>query len=120
EVFNYLEIPLFLKAGLPFGSGLKGSLMAGFSYSMVLSADLFDNYTYSYPNGTPTSDHHFYTNGAVLNEKSLVFGIELEYGDFLLDTRWDLGLNPVFQYGFNVDNNVTSDVISVLAGYRIF
>jgi hypothetical protein len=105
---NYFEIPLLLKAHAPLGPQIIGSLSAGPSLGMLLSA----NNHYSFLQGGSGNEA---LNAAGL-DWGIMFGAGIDLDRFLLDVRYDLGLSAVYQDFFK---GATNSVLSLEVGYRI-
>lgn len=115
EQYNYLEMPILLKASIPLNSDFKLSLLTGPSAALLLAGEVTDILTNPppYENGTvsvPMTNLNTFDFG-------WVFGLEGEYDQFIVDLRWTAGLTPIYQSATG-GNNTNNNVISLQAGYR--
>jgi len=108
--FDYVEVPLLLKAHTTLSPHLTGSLSVGPEAGFLLSAD----YHYAWT-GANNATGDFPLNGVGV-DWGLLFGAGLELDSFLLDLRYDLGLTSVFQ---NFPTGPENSVLSLQVGYRI-
>jgi hypothetical protein len=108
--YNYLEIPLLLKAYTPLLPHLAGSLSVGPDFEIPLTTYLHQNITGAVENNSNQAMND------VGSDWGAMFGAGLELDGFLLDLRYDLGLTSVLK---NVSNGPQNSVLSILMGYRI-
>lgn len=111
--FNYLEIPILLRAQLELAPDLNGSFLIGPSFAFLLNASA--NIVYSNGTNLPPSEHYSITQTNTFN-LSGILGVELESNHWLLDLRYSRGLTNVFQDDVIMiaDNDLSLDI-----GYRI-
>ncbi len=114
QVYNYLEIPLLLKAQTGLVPGLKGYLLAGPALSFLL------NETTSLTGGpspnVSVDDTKFFPNSSW----SLAFGGGVEFQGILLDIRYDLGLDSALSTGFPNRTYGQLNALTFDLGYRLF
>jgi len=112
-LYEYLEIPLLLKAQTELVPGLKGYLLAGPALAFLLT----ETTTVTGPGaGASANDTRFYPN----TEWSLAFGGGVEFQGFLLDIRYDLGLDSASQTQFPNSQYGQNNALSFDLGYRLF
>lgn len=106
--YDYLEIPVLLKAHTLLSPHLTGSLSVGPEVAFLLGA----NEHYSIPSYA-TGDEA-YNNGSGF-DWGVLMGAGLELDGLLLDLRYDRGLFSANQYAKGPSNSV----LSLQLGYRI-
>lgn len=109
DTYNYLEIPVLLKAATNLGPGIKGSLSVGPEFSFLL--DYNEYFSIAFDGLTGSSQPSFVSNF----EAGAVFGAGIELEPILLDLRYDRGLTSVYTVG----PAVTNSVLALEVGYRI-
>ena len=116
--FQYLEIPLLVKTPITLSSGLKGYLLTGPSLSILLNetTTLSQVANGNVPAFSESVDDTRYFPGT---DWGLVFGGGVEFMNFLLDVRLDLGLDPASEKGYIGSSTITNNVLSFEVGYRI-
>lgn len=118
NTYDYLEIPLLIKTNLVLGPGWKGYLFAGPSMAFLvgetntLTVNASGNVPYSQVN---VDDTGFYP----ITEWSLIFGIGVEYKNFLLEFRQERGLDSASP---NYDSDRSygqNNAVCFQLGYRL-
>lgn len=114
QVYNYLEIPLLLKAQTGLVPGLKGYLLAGPALSFLL------NETTSLTGGPNPNVSVDETKYFPNSSWSLAFGGGVEFQGFLLDIRYDLGLDSADETQYPNRTYGQLNALSFDLGYRLF
>jgi len=119
QSFHYLEFPLLLKGQISLTSFLKGYLLAGPSFAILLSET---DTIYIAPSGstpsvtTSVNDTNFYPN----TDWGAIFGGGVEWQNFIFDIRYDWGLESAAP-NFVIDRKAQlNGVLSFQLGYQIF
>lgn len=107
NTYDYLEIPLLLKAKTLLGPQLQGGLFTGPAPAFLLSANV--KYSTSVPGLLTALNMTNFDLGWIV-------GVGIEFDRFLLDVRYDFSFNNVFPGFINGPNN---SVLSLEVGYRI-
>lgn len=106
---TYLEIPALIKANVFSVDGTKINLLAGPFLGFLINntnLNLLDNYGEQY--------YEYYDYG-------LALGVSFEYINFVLDGRFDLGLNNFYKgkyLVFNVDE-IKDESFMISLGYKV-
>ena len=104
--YDYLEVPVLLKAHTLLSAHLTGSLSAGPEVGFLLGSN--EHYSVSSVIGDQP-------NAGQGVDWGVIVGGGLELDDFLIDLRYDRGMKSVSSYS----NGPANSVLSLLVGYRI-